>query len=69
MLYNQDNEEVANSAFSREEMNFYSALQAIDDFGGDDGTSMTGSTIKDEIALIGSGVGGGFKFKEYDKWR
>ena len=67
MLYNQDNEEVANSAFSREEMNFYSALQAIDDFGGDDGTSMTGSTIKDEIALIGAGVGGGFKFKEYDE--
>ena len=64
MLYStgkeEDNMDTANAAFSKSELEYYNALKEIDDFDGNDLAAMTGSRIKDEIALIGAGVGGGF---------
>ena len=60
LLYNQQTNEAANTAYSEAEINYYCTLKEIDGFDGNDGATMTGSSIKDEIALIGAGVGGGF---------
>ena len=61
MPYDQEsNEEIANTAFTKSELDYYNTLKAFNGFDGSDETSRTGSSIRDEIVLIGAGVGGGF---------
>ena len=41
-------------------MKYYNTLKKFNEFDSNEATSSTGSEIRDEIALIGAGVGGGF---------
>ena len=51
---------MANTAFTKSELKYYNTLKKFNEFDGSDKTSRTGSLIRDEIVLIGAGVGGGF---------
>ena len=62
MLYNQnDNNDIANAAFTKSKMNCYNKLKEIRGLEDGHAVAMAGSLIKDGIALIYAGVGRGFK--------
>merc|ERR1712115_45875 len=53
LLYNNnDNEEVANTAFTRSQLKYYDTLKKFSEFDDSDEISRTGSLIIDEIVLI-----------------
>ena len=57
-MYQKD--DAANAAFKESEMKYYSTLKEINGFDKDEVVAMAGSSIKEDIAGIGAGVGGGF---------
>ena len=60
MYQSEDKDEVANATFAESEEKYYSTLKEINEFDTNEVIAMTGASIEDDIATVGSGVSGGF---------